>query len=66
MKIYDVIVPIEIYTSNEEKDLLKKLKTPVKLCSLPEREQQVAENLIRKDLLQKIGDIDPFVKANEY
>lgn len=66
MKINELIRSFEIYTTNEEQQLLTKLQRPTKLSSLPERDQQIAENLIRKSLLKKIGHNDPDVVANEY
>jgi hypothetical protein len=65
MKINELLRSFEIYTTIEEQ-LLTKLQKPTKLRSLPEREQLVAENLIRKSLLKKIGHNDPEVVANEY
>ncbi len=66
MKINELLRSFEIYTTIEEQRLLSKLQKPTKLSSLPEREQQVAENMIRKSLLVKIGSKDPDVVANEY
>lgn len=66
MKINELLRSFEIYTTVEEQQLLTKLQKPTKLSSLPEREQQVAENMIRKSLLVKIGDKDPEVVINEY
>lgn len=66
MKINELINSFEIYTSNEERNLLNKLNEPVKLSSLEERDQQIAENLIRKSLLIKVGHQDPTVVKNEY
>jgi len=66
MKVSDLVHSFEIFTTNEERALLGKLKRPTRLSTLPEREQQVAENLIRKSLLIKIGTIDPKVVANEH
>jgi hypothetical protein len=66
MKINELLRSFEIYTTIEEQQLLTKLQKPTKLRSLPEREQLVAENLIRKSLLKKIGHNDPEVVANEY
>jgi len=65
MKINELLGSFEIYTTIEEQQLLTKLHWPTKLSSLPEREQQVAENLIRKSLLKKIGHTDPDVVVNE-
>ena len=66
MKVSDLVHSFEIFTTNEERALLNKLTRPTRLSTLPEREQQVAENLIRKSLLIKIGTLDPKVVANEH
>ncbi len=66
MKINELLRSFEIYTTIEEQTLLTKLQKPTKLSSLPEREQQIAENMIRKSLLKKIGQKDPEVVVNEY
>lgn len=66
MKINELIKSFEIWTSIEERELLNRLKTPVRLSTLPERDQQVAESLIRKSLLIKLGHKDPKVVANEH
>lgn len=66
MKINELVRSFEIFTTNEEKALLKRLTTPTLLSTLPEREQHVAENLIRKSLLIKIGSNNPKVVANDY
>lgn len=55
---------IEIWTNNEEKELLKKLDRPVKLSSLTEQEQFRIQSLIRKDLVIKDGWENPTVVAN--
>jgi hypothetical protein len=66
MKVSELVRSFSIWTSIEERTLLKKLTRPTRLSTLPEREQQVAESLIRKSLLIKIGHLDPKVVANEY
>jgi len=66
MKVSELVRSFQIWTSIEERALLKKLTQPTRLSTLPEREQQVAEALIRKSLLIKIGSEDPKVVANEY
>lgn len=66
MKINELVRSFEIFTTNEEKALLKRLTIPTLLSTLPEREQHVAENLIRKSLLIKIGSNNPKVVANDY
>jgi len=65
MKITDLISDFEIYTTNEEKKLLERLKDPIKLSILTDREQCIAETMIRKSLLKKIGFNDPTVVVNE-
>lgn len=54
-----------IWTTNEERDLLKKLKRPVKLAQLSEHDQFRVQALIRKSLVTKVGHEDPTVVANE-
>lgn len=65
MKLNELINSFEIYTSNEEKEVLKKLDYPQLLSSFAERDQFTIEGLIRKSLVIKIGDRDPKVIANE-
>lgn len=66
MKINELIGDFAIYTTNEEQDFLTKLRRPVKMAALTERERVVAETMIRKSLLIKIGHDDPSIIANEY
>lgn len=65
MKINELIHDFEIWTTNEEKSLLKKLKDPVKLSQLSEQDQFKVQAMIRKSLITKIGFNDPSVVANE-
>jgi len=65
MKINELISNFEIWTTNEEKAILKKLKDPVKLSQLSEHEQFKVQAMIRKSLITKIGFNDPSVVANE-
>jgi hypothetical protein len=65
MKINELIQEFEIWTTNEETELLKKLKKPVKLSSLTEHEQVRVQALIRKSLVSKYGHNDPTIVANE-
>lgn len=65
MKINDLIESFEIWTTNEEQELLKKLKTPIRLSHLNEHDQFQVQSLIRKSLVTKVGQQDPFVVANE-
>lgn len=66
MKINELIGHFAIYTTNEEKDFLSKVSRPVKMATLTERERVIAETMIRKSLLIKIGHEDPSIVANEY
>lgn len=54
MKLNELISEFRIYTSNEESDLLDKIKKPCYYESFTEREQIVIENLFRKSLLAKV------------
>jgi hypothetical protein len=66
MKINELIGDFAIYTTNEEKAFLSKISRPVKMAALTERERVIAETMIRKSLLIKIGHEDPSIVANEY
>lgn len=65
MKINELIDTFEIWTTNEERKLLNKLGSPVKLSALSEHEQFKVQAMIRKSLITKIGFDDPSVVANE-
>jgi hypothetical protein len=65
MKVSDLIDDFNIWTTNEEAELLKKLSSPVKLSRLSEQEQFKVQAMIRKSLVTKIGMTDPSVVANE-
>ena len=65
MKINELIQEFEIWTTNEEREILKKLKNPVKLSGLTEHDQFKVQAMIRKSLITKIGHKDPTVVANE-
>lgn len=62
---FDLLDGFEIFTSNEEKAILKKLTKPVKLRQLSEQDQFRIQAMIRKSLVTKIGHKDPMVVANE-
>ena len=66
MKVSELVRSFEIWTSIEERALLNKITRPIRLSTLPERERHVAEGLIRKSLLIKIGQEDPKVVTNDY
>lgn len=65
MKVNELISDFSIWTSNEEAQLLKELQTPIKLSSLSDRNQVIAQPLIRKSLVSKIGQTDPVIVKNE-
>jgi hypothetical protein len=65
MKINELISDFEIFTSNEEAEILKKLHTPIKLSSLSEHDQFKVAAMIRKSLITKVGFNDPTIVANE-
>ena len=54
MKLNDLISHFEIQTTNEENELLDKIKDVMIPEQFTEREQTVIENLIRKSLITKI------------
>jgi hypothetical protein len=65
MKINELINSFEIWITNEEREILKKLKTPVKIAQLSEHDQFKVQAMIRKSLITKIGMEDPSVVVNE-
>tara|TARA_B100000029_G_C17149248_1_gene805371 strand:- start:436 stop:654 length:219 start_codon:yes stop_codon:yes gene_type:complete len=68
MKINELILDsFKIYVSNEEKNVLSKLKEEDRLDNFTEREQQLIRNLINKSVVKKIiKDGQVLVVANEY
>jgi hypothetical protein len=65
MKINELISNFEIWTTNEEAELLKRLQSPIKISQLDEHDQFRVQAMIRKSLITKIGHNDPSVVANE-
>ena len=65
MKINELLHSFEIFMTNEEREVMKKLSKPVKLAHLSEEDQFKVEGLIRKSLVTKIGHDDPSVVAND-
>ena len=53
MKINELLGSFEIYSTNEEDQLLAKLENLTPLHSFPERQRFVIENLIKKSLVSK-------------
>ena len=65
MRINELITEFTIQTSNEEKDILGKLKSAKNLDTFMERDQEVINQLIRKSLVRKIEqDNNTMVVAN--
>jgi len=62
---YSILDGFEIWISNEEAELLERLKNPTKLSNLSEHDQFRVQALIRKSLVSKIGLQDPTIVANE-
>jgi hypothetical protein len=54
MRINELIRSFEIYTSNEERQVLEQITKPLALESFEEREQVIIQNLIRKSLVSKM------------
>jgi len=66
MKLNELIEDFEIFTTNEEKDVLSRLDSVRPLESFTEREQTIIENLIRKSLVSKVhNNGSTLVLANE-
>lgn len=61
MKINELLNSFEIYTTNEEAALLKKMEQVLPIEFYNEREQVVIENLIRKSLVSKIKRNDSYM-----
>jgi hypothetical protein len=62
---FSILDEFSIWTTQAEKDLLKKLDKPVKLSQLSEHEQFTIQAMIRKSLVTKVGHENPSVVANE-
>lgn len=55
MKINQLLDDFEIWTSIEERALLESIDEPRMLDSLTEREQVIAQQLVRKSLLIRVS-----------
>ena len=65
MRINELIQEFTIQTSNEEKEVLAKLKSAKNLDTFMERDQEVINQLVRKSLVRKIEqDNSVMVVAN--
>ena len=54
MKLNELIKEFTIHCTNEESNLLDKIKKPCYYDAFNEREQYIIENLFRKSLLTKV------------
>jgi hypothetical protein len=66
MKVSEVLKRFTIFMTNEERDMLPRLRQLRPLKSFPEHDQFVIEGMIRKSLVIKIGEHNPKVVANGY
>ena len=65
MRINELVTEFTIQTSNEEKEVLGKLKSAKNLDTFMERDQEVINQLVRKSLVRKIQqDNNVMVVAN--
>ena len=65
MRINELVTEFTIHTSNEEKEVLGKLKSAKNLDTFMERDQEVINQLVRKSLVRKIEqDNNVMVVAN--
>jgi|TARA_B100000965_G_scaffold96780_1_gene79117 DNA-binding MltR family transcriptional regulator len=65
MRINELVTEFTIQTSNEEKEVLGKLKSAKNLDTFMERDQEVINQLVRKSLVRKIEqDNSVMVVAN--
>jgi len=54
MKLNELLSKFEIYITNEEKEVLSKMKGMRPMEAYDERERFIIENLIRKSLVSKV------------
>jgi hypothetical protein len=62
---FELLDHFSVWTTNEEREILKKLSKPVPLGSLSETDQFRIASMVRKSLVTKIGHNNPSVVANE-
>lgn len=65
MKLKELFDTLEIWTTNEEAKILKKLEYPIKLSTLNEHDRIKVEYMVKKGLVNKTGFNNPTVVANE-
>ena len=65
MRVNDFVKKLDVWTSQEEKDLLESISEPRPIASFTERERTIIESLIRKSLLIKVqGKHSSYVYPN--
>jgi hypothetical protein len=62
---FELLDHFTVWTTNEEREILKKLGRPVRLGSLSETDQFRIAAMVRKSLVTKYGFEDPTIVANE-
>jgi hypothetical protein len=55
MRINNLIDSFEIYTTNEEQEVLQRIDNRTDYQSYTERDQVLIENLVRKSLVSKVN-----------
>lgn len=63
MKISEIIV--DVWTSNAEDKFLSKLDGSVQLNTLSDHNQVIANNLIRRGILDRTNSKNPSIKKHE-
>ena len=63
MKISEIIV--DVWTSNAEDKFLSKLDGSVQLNTLSDHDQVIANNLIRRGILDRTNSKNPSIKKHE-
>lgn len=54
MKLNELIRNFQIFTTNQERELLEQITSPRHLNSFDERDRITIENLVRKSLVSKV------------
>lgn len=66
MKLDKFVNSFNTFISNEEKEILAKLKYERSMHSFSDHDQFIIENLVRKNLVLKTGSKNPMVVINEF
>lgn len=65
MRVNDFVKKLDVWTSQEEKDLLENITEPRVMSSFDERDRTIIDSLIRKSLLIKVqGKHSSYVYPN--